>query len=97
VFFLVVADYMDIVTDPISSGDYRREEDPRLFCSQHSGRGPLSESWRDDYARLIRDSKEACGACDRALMCAYKLCKVEFHYWGLQGKIESFIHDIGMS
>lgn len=29
-------------------------------------------------------------------MCAYKLCKVEFHYWGMQTKIEKFIHDIAL-
>lgn len=28
-------------------------------------------------------------------MCAYKLCKVEFRYWGMQAKIEQFIHDVG--
>ena len=89
----VVLDFMDIVTDPISSGDYRREEDPKLFCSQQTGRGPLSETWREDYTRDIKNSDG--DTCERALMCAYKLCKVEFRYWGLQGKIESFIHDIG--
>lgn len=31
-----------------------------------------------------------------AVMCAYKLCKVEFRYWGMQTKIEKFIHDVGM-
>lgn len=31
----------------------------------------------------------------KAIMCAYKLCRVEFHYWGMQSKIEKFIHDIG--
>jgi hypothetical protein len=25
-------------------------------------------------------------------MCAYKLVTAEFDYWGLQGKIEEFIH-----
>ncbi|KAG7231919.1 hypothetical protein INR49_010096 [Caranx melampygus] len=29
-------------------------------------------------------------------MCAYKLCKVEFRYWGMQSKIERFIHDVGL-
>ncbi|CDQ85508.1 unnamed protein product [Oncorhynchus mykiss] len=29
------------------------------------------------------------------VMCAYKLCKVEFRYWGMQSKIERFIHDVG--
>jgi len=84
---------MDIVTDPISSGDYRREEDPRLFCSEQTGRGPLCETWREDYSRVIRESTD--GTCNKALMCAYKLCRVEFRYWGMQGKIERFIHDIG--
>lgn len=28
-------------------------------------------------------------------MCAYKLCKVEFRYWGMQTKLEKFIHDVG--
>lgn len=28
-------------------------------------------------------------------MCAYKLCRVEFRYWGVQTKLEKFIHDIG--
>jgi len=86
---------MDIVTDPISSGDYQREEDPRLFHSETTGRGPLSETWREDYTRVIKENVD--GSCDRALMCAYKLCKVEFRYWGMQGKIERFIHDIGMA
>lgn len=30
-------------------------------------------------------------------MCAYKLCKVEFRYWGMQTKIEKFIHEVGKS
>jgi len=94
-YMLAVLDYMDIVTDPISSGDYRREEDPRLYCSAQTGRGPLSETWREDYARAIQESSAEC-PCNRSLMCAYKLCKVEFRYWGMQGKIERFIHDIGM-
>ncbi|XP_072044666.1 membrane-associated phosphatidylinositol transfer protein 2-like isoform X1 [Amphiura filiformis] len=29
-------------------------------------------------------------------MCAYKLCRVEFRYWGMQTRIERFIHDIAL-
>ena len=29
-------------------------------------------------------------------MCAYKLCEVEFRYWGMQSKIERFIHDMAL-
>ena len=30
-----------------------------------------------------------------SFMCAYKLCRVEFRYWGMQSKCERFIHEIG--
>ena len=30
-----------------------------------------------------------------SIMCAYKLCRVEFRYWGMQSKCERFIHEIG--
>ena len=42
----------------------------------------------------VDSSKEAAYAKD-IIMCSYKLCRVEFRYWGLQGKIERFIHDVG--
>lgn len=29
-------------------------------------------------------------------MCAYKLCRVEFKYWGMQTKLEKFIHDTAL-
>lgn len=29
-------------------------------------------------------------------MCAYKLCRVEFRYWGMQTKLEKFIHDVAL-
>lgn len=30
------------------------------------------------------------------IMCAYKLCRVEFRYWGMQSKCERFIHEIAL-
>lgn len=86
-----VVDYLDIVKDPISSGDYKKEEDPKLFRSEKTGRGPLTENWLAEYAR---DSKIP--AKKKCVMTAYKLCRVEFKYWGMQNKIERFIHDIGL-
>ncbi|KAL5016500.1 hypothetical protein ScPMuIL_006089 [Solemya velum] len=87
-----VVDYLDIVKDPIPSNDYKREEDPKIFVSQKTGRGPLTESWREEYSKANRDpdKKHSC------IMTAYKLCRVEFRYWGMQNKIERFIHDIGL-
>ncbi|XP_023930713.1 protein retinal degeneration B isoform X1 [Lingula anatina] len=84
-------DRIDIVKDPISSGDYRKEEDPKLFKSK-TGRGPLSDDWLQEH---IDQSKNP-GSSGTKIMCAYKLCKVEFRYWGMQSKIERFIHEIGL-
>ncbi|KAF2985748.1 hypothetical protein EK904_010906, partial [Melospiza melodia maxima] len=74
---------IDIVRDPISPGEYKPEEDPKLYHSSKTGRGPLGDDWLE------------AAAASGPLMCAYKLCKVEFRYWGMQSKIEQFIHDVG--
>ena len=91
-FLIDVPDYIDVVKDTISSGDYRREEDPTVFVSEKTGRGPLGEDWREEYGRAAKDPHSG-----KRVMCAYKLCKVEFRYWGMQSKIERFIHDVGES
>jgi hypothetical protein len=31
-----------------------------------------------------------------SIMCAYKLCRVEFRYWGMQSKCERFIYEIAL-
>ena len=51
------------------------------------GRGPLQTDWLDKMKKTGR--KEA-------MMCAYKLCRVEFRYWGMQSKCERFIHEIAL-
>ncbi|XP_058161082.1 membrane-associated phosphatidylinositol transfer protein 1 isoform X2 [Dasypus novemcinctus] len=79
-----VLDTIDIVRDAVAPGEYKAEEDPRLYRSVKTGRGPLAEDWARTAART------------GPLMCAYKLCKVEFRYWGMQAKIEQFIHDVGL-
>ena len=79
------------MTDPISSGDYKQEEDPKLYQSEKTGRGPLKDDWRKEYTKATSLNPNG----DKKIMCAYKLCKVEFRYWGMQSKIERFIHDIG--
>ncbi|XP_076435238.1 phosphatidylinositol transfer protein 2-like [Babylonia areolata] len=81
-------DIIDIVRDPISSSDYRQDEDPKLFRSTKTCRGPLEDGWREDYRPSVRG--------DKPVMTAYKVCRVEFKYWGMQNKIERFIHDIAL-
>ncbi|KRZ70462.1 Protein retinal degeneration B [Trichinella papuae] len=80
-----IVDLMDIVNDSYPAQDYCKDEDPKLYKSTVTGRGPLKESW-------IKDCQEN----GRPIMCAYKLCKVQFCYWGMQSKIEKFIHDYAL-
>lgn len=78
-------DFIDIVKDPVPPNEYKTEEDPKLFHSTKTQRGPLSENWIEEHRQQAFP-----------IMCAYKLCKVEFRYWGMQSKIERFIHDTGL-
>ncbi|XP_070619312.1 membrane-associated phosphatidylinositol transfer protein 2 isoform X2 [Erythrolamprus reginae] len=82
-----VLDPIDIVKDPVPPHEYKSEEDPKVFKSAKTSRGPLPEDW-------IQEHKNHPGR--PPVMCAYKLCKVEFRYWGMQSKIERFIHDVGL-
>ncbi|XP_058850502.1 membrane-associated phosphatidylinositol transfer protein 2-like isoform X12 [Acipenser ruthenus] len=80
-------DPIDIVKDLIPPHEYLAEEDPKLYKSVKTKRGPLTEDW-------IEEIKNNPGKMP--IMCAYKLCKVEFRYWGMQSKIERFIHDVAL-
>uniref|UniRef100_A0A3B4CGK1 DDHD domain-containing protein n=1 Tax=Pygocentrus nattereri TaxID=42514 RepID=A0A3B4CGK1_PYGNA len=80
-------DPIDIVKDFIAPHEYLAEEDPKLYKSVKTQRGPLSDDW-------IEEINTSPGKMP--VMCAYKLCKVEFRYWGMQSKIERFIHDVGL-
>jgi hypothetical protein len=90
-----VVDVIDIVKDKLTGPDYIREEDPTLYVSEKTGRGPLWESWVDDYWNEVKGKTQPT-AKNMALMCAYKLCRVEFRYWGMQTKLEKFIHDTAL-
>jgi len=70
-------DFIDIVTESVAPKYYKSEEDPTLFKSEKTGRGPLQAGWRETT---------------KPRMCVYKLATVEFKYWGFQTKGESWIH-----
>ncbi|XP_072271910.1 membrane-associated phosphatidylinositol transfer protein 2 isoform X5 [Pyxicephalus adspersus] len=80
-------DPIDIVKDPIPPHEYKQEEDPKIYKSVKTKRGPLSDDWIEEHRNNLGRYP---------IMCAYKLCKVEFRYWGMQSKIERFIHDVGL-
>lgn len=56
--------------DPVPSSQYAEEEDPLLYVSKKTGRGPLTPDW------LVQPQE--------SVMCAYKKITVEFKYWGMQ-------------
>lgn len=47
-FHNCISDVIDIVKDQYT-GDYVKEEDPKLYVSQKTNRGPLTESWLEEY------------------------------------------------
>ena len=89
----LVLDVIDIVKDQLYSSDYKKEEDPKIYVSQKTGRGPLTDNWVEEYWNAVKSGNKR---KDQNIMCAYKLCRVEFKYWGMQTKIEKFIHDSGV-
>lgn len=68
--------YIDIGNDPVPSARYKLDEDPAKFKSKRTGRGPLTGKWQQ--------------TADPIMTC-YKLVTVEFKWFGLQSKVESFI------
>ncbi|KAM6953962.1 phosphatidylinositol transfer protein beta isoform-like [Aplochiton taeniatus] len=68
--------------EQVAPSDYKADEDPAIFKSAKTGRGPLGPNWK----------KELVTKTDCPRMCAYKLVTVQFKWWGLQTKVENFIH-----
>ncbi|XP_010011050.1 PREDICTED: cytoplasmic phosphatidylinositol transfer protein 1-like, partial [Nestor notabilis] len=71
--------FLDIAFDEIPERYYRSPEDPRFFSSAKTGRGPLREGWRQHT---------------KPIMCSYKLVSVKFEVWGLQTRVEQFVHKV---
>ncbi|XP_043462578.1 protein retinal degeneration B isoform X2 [Leptopilina heterotoma] len=90
-----IVDIIDVVKDPLYGADYVKEEDPNSYISEKTGRGPLTEIWLDEYWNDVKGKSQPTPA-GKSLMCAYKLCRVEFRYWGMQTKLEKFIHDVAL-
>ncbi|XP_023176305.2 protein retinal degeneration B isoform X1 [Drosophila hydei] len=90
-----VVDVIDIVKDQLWGGDYVKEEDPKHFVSDKTGRGPLGDDWLEEYWREVKGKKQPTPR-NMSLMTAYKICRVEFRYWGMQTKLEKFIHDVAL-
>ncbi|XP_053550087.1 cytoplasmic phosphatidylinositol transfer protein 1 [Bombina bombina] len=71
--------HLDIAFDDIPERYYKSVEDLRNFASSKTGRGPLQEGWRSNM---------------QPIMCSYKLVIVKFEVWGLQTRVEQFVHKV---
>ncbi|KAG9509038.1 Phosphatidylinositol transfer protein alpha isoform, partial [Fragariocoptes setiger] len=69
--------FIDIAHDQVNERDYKNTEDPKIFTSEKTGRGPLVD----------KDWRETC----EPVMCAYKLVRAEFKWLGIQNRVEAFI------
>lgn len=49
IILYVCLDIIDIVKDQLYGADYNKEEDPKSYVSDKTGRGPLSENWISEY------------------------------------------------
>ena len=47
--FSLFSDIIDIVKEQVYSADYIKDEDPKLFISEKTGRGPLADNWLAEY------------------------------------------------
>ena len=81
-------DYIYIVNDVININEYKVEEDPSLFQSIHTKRGPLSTTWIDDLKMSAQKNKNII-----TYMCVYKLCRIECAFWGCQSRVEKLISE----
>lgn len=70
-------DVVDIAYDEVPEHHYKEEEDLTLFHSKKTERGPLKSDWQNTT---------------KPVMCSYKVVRVKFEIWGLQGRVESFTH-----
>jgi len=67
---------IDIGLDPVQASDYKSDEDPTKFVSCKTQRGPLVGNWRETV---------------NPVMTCYKLVTVEFKWFGLQNRVETYI------
>lgn len=67
---------IDPLGETVPDKDYCAEEDPLIYKSFKTGRGPFTSDWLPEYQNAEKPPGD--------VMCAYKLIKVEFRYWGMQ-------------
>jgi len=92
---------VDFVTFQPSKSDYNKEADPQIYKNpDDSSRSALKPTWLQEM-KMIKKSHEdglKMGISEADLpkvgphMCAYKLVTIKFKWFGIQGRMESFMH-----
>ncbi|SAM00852.1 hypothetical protein [Absidia glauca] len=67
---------IDIANDPVDASAYKPEEDPKYIHSFKADIGPLVKDWKE--------------TCEPVMTC-YKLVYIEFKWFGLQTRVESYL------
>ena len=45
--------HIDIANDQVNASDYKKEEDPKTFKNERTGRGPLADDWKVSWTSII--------------------------------------------
>eukprot|EP00054_Salpingoeca_dolichothecata_P008118 m.46381 g.46381 ORF g.46381 m.46381 type:complete len:270 (-) comp17518_c0_seq1:31-840(-) len=70
-------DMLDIAADQIPEKHKKECPDLQKFVSEKTGRGPLTEGWQKSMSPM---------------MTSYKVIDASFEVWGLQSRVEKFMH-----
>lgn len=87
------------ITAQIAANDYKAETDPLLYKHEASSRGPLTKTWLVELRQMCKNIKnaremnmEAPAAQPEPHMTCYKLVTAKFKWFGLQKRVENYIH-----
>ncbi len=75
----IEVDHVDILTDEVQPHHYKESEDLKHFKSEKTGRGPLTEGWKER---------------SDPVMCSYKTVEVKAELWMLQSRLEEYAHKV---
>jgi hypothetical protein len=87
------------ITTPVAVNDYKKETDPLLYRHDDSDRGPLTKTWLTELRQLCKNIQsarelniESNDAKPQPHMTCYKLVTAKFKWFGLQNRVEKYIH-----
>lgn len=87
------------ITSTIAENDYKKETDPTLYKHGPSDRGPLTKVWLTELRQMCKSitnarqlNMDAPAHKPQPHMTCYKLVTAKFKWFGLQNRVEKYIH-----